>query len=146
MMISSSATSRDRSPTWIDGAFTSPAGWKEMIGTTGKHGWYVPGMSLVTYAIAVDKPWLDKLPIDQQRAVRDSIDEIARTQWKEAMAADEKLVEAIKQQGSSWTVAQGDELKRWREKARANSTEFVKKYPEIAAKYEALEKDCGVGK
>ncbi len=130
----------------IDGAFTSPAGWKEMIGTTGKHGWYVPGMSLVTYAVVVDKPWLDKLPADQQKAVRDSIADIAKSQWKEAMDADAKLVEEIKRQGSSWTVASGDELKRWREKARANSTDFTKKYPEIAAKYEALETSCNVGK
>ena len=130
----------------IDGAFTSPAGWKEMIGTTGKHGWYVPGMSLVTYAVVIDKPWLDKLPVAQQQAVRESIAEIQKTQWKEAMDADAKVVEEIKKQGSSWTVASGDELKRWREKARANSDAFVKKYPDMAASYGKLEKDCGVGK
>jgi len=52
----------------IDGVFTSPAGWAEMIGMTAKYAWYVPGMSVATYAIIVDKPWLDGLPAAQKKA------------------------------------------------------------------------------
>ncbi len=128
----------------IDGAFTSPGGWTEMIGTTGKFGWYVPGMSLATYAILVDKPWLEALPADHRAAVTETMADIAQRQWQEAMNDDKKQIEKIKALGSTFRVASPAEILRWREKGRANSASFVEKYPDVAQKVAALEKKCAV--
>src|SRR5690606_42101335 len=76
----------------IDGVLTSPAGWAEMIGKTGKYAFHVPGMSLATYAVVVDRNWMDALPADQRQAVVDSLNDIIKRQWDEARAADAKAV------------------------------------------------------
>lgn len=128
----------------IDGAFTSLGGWTKMIGTTGKHGWYVPGMSLAVYAVVVDKQWLADLPADQRAAVTDTVTEISRRQWKEGMAADQKMVDQIKEQGSTWRVAPPAEIERWRATAKASSTAFTDKYAAVEQEMIALEKQCGV--
>jgi TRAP-type C4-dicarboxylate transport system substrate-binding protein len=130
----------------IDGVFTSPAGWAEMIGMTAKYAWYVPGMSVATYAVVVDKSWLDALPAVQRKAVTDSIAEIALRQWQEAIEADKKLVQKMTAQGAVFRTADAAEIKRWRERAVPGNKTFTDKHADVAQKLAAIEAKCGVGK
>lgn len=129
----------------IDGVFTSPAGWAEMIGMTGKYAWYVPGFALSTYAVVVDKGWYDGLPEVQRKAIGDTIREISVRQWKEVAAADQKLIEKMVAQGAVFRTASPDEIKRWRELAKKNEGLFSDKYPEPLKQISALKNKCGVG-
>ncbi|MCD8537112.1 MAG: TRAP transporter substrate-binding protein DctP [Burkholderiaceae bacterium] len=129
----------------IDGVFTSPAGWANMIGMTGKYAWYVPGFSLATYAVVVDKGWFDGLPANQQAAIQDSIDDIASRQWVDARAADDKLIQSMVDQGAVFKVADDDELKRWQALANENAKEFSGKYGDVVKQMGELSARCGVG-
>ncbi|MEP9370449.1 TRAP transporter substrate-binding protein DctP [Xanthobacter sp. VNH20] len=129
----------------IDGVFSSPAGWAEMIGISGKYGWYVPGFQLSTYAVVVDKGWYDKLAPDLQQAVSSAIDEISKREWIEAKAADEKLIQKMKDQGAKFHVAGEAEIARWRKLAEESTTPFDKAHPDVVGKVKALEASCGVG-
>ena len=117
-----------------------------MIGMTAKHAFYVPGMSVATYAVIVDKAWFDKLPADQRKAVEDVIAEIGQRQWNEAIAADEKLIKKMTDQGARYVVADAAEIKRWRERAAVGNKVFTDKNPEVAQKLTALENSCGVAR
>ena len=130
----------------IDGVFTSPAGWAEMIGITAKYAWYVPGMSVATYAVIVDKAWLDALPAVQKKAVTDTIAEIGLRQWAEAIEADKKLIKKMTDQGAVFRTAGAAEIKRWRERAAPGNKLFTDKHPDVAQKLAAIEAKCGAGK
>jgi C4-dicarboxylate-binding protein DctP len=130
----------------IDGIFTSPAGWAEMVGMTAKYAWYVPGMSVATYAVIVDKAWLDGLPPEQRKAVTDSIADIAQRQWAEAIEADKKLVQKMTAQGAVFRTADAAEIKRWRERAAPGNKLFTDKHPDVAQKLAGIESKCGVAK
>jgi len=130
----------------IDGVFTSPAGWAEMIGMTAKYAWYVPGMSVATYAIIVDKPWLDGLPAAQKKAITDTMQEIAGRQWNEAIEEDKKLIQKMTAQGAVFRTASAAEVKRWREKAAPVNKTFTDKYAETAQQLATIEKRCLGGK
>lgn len=130
----------------IDGVLSSPAGWAEIVGITAKYGWHVPGLATATYAVVVDKTWFDALPAEHRKAITDAIDEIGRRQWKEAMAADRKLIDKMTAQGGVYRVADAAELKRWREVGAVSSKVFTDKYPDALQKITALEKACPGGK
>jgi C4-dicarboxylate-binding protein DctP len=126
----------------VDGVFTSPAGWAEMIGITAKYAWHVPGLSLGTYAVTVDQAWFDKLPVDQHKAITDTINEIAQRQWKEAIQEDRKLLDKMVAVGAVYRTASPAELKRWKDRAAAISNSFMEKYPDAAKSMAALEASC----
>ncbi|MCW5656929.1 MAG: TRAP transporter substrate-binding protein DctP [Burkholderiaceae bacterium] len=126
----------------VDGVFTSPAGWAEMIGITAKHAWYVPGMSIGTYAVVVDQTWFAKLPADQRKAISDTIDEIAQRQWREAIEADRQLVEKMIGMGAVHRSASPAEIARWKERAAAVNKSFTDKYPDTARSLAALQASC----
>lgn len=129
----------------IDGVYTSPAGWAEMIGMTGKYAWYVPGFSLSTYAIVVDKGWMDGLPEVQRKAITDTIKEITPRQWHDVAAEDKLLVDKMVAQGAVFRTASPEESKRWRALAKSNEKVFSDKYPEAIQRLGELEKRCGYG-
>lgn len=129
----------------IDGVFTSPAGWANMIGISGNYAWYVPGFSVSTYAVVVDKGWFEGLPADQQAVISETIDEIAARQWAEAKAADDKLVEQMKGEGAVVHVAEGEELKRWRALADEKAGSFTEAHGDIVKALAELEASCGLG-
>lgn len=130
----------------IDGVFTSPAGWSENIGISAKYAWYVPGMSLGTYAVLVDGKWFDALPEAQRKAVVDAIDAIASRQWKEAIDADAQIVEKMKAQGAVFRTASADETRRWKDRAAVGNKAFVDKHPDAAQALSALGARCGAKK
>lgn len=126
----------------IDGIFTSPAGWAEMIGMTAKYAFYVPGMSVATYAVIVDKTWLDGLPANQKKAVVDTIAEIGKRQWNEAIEEDKRMIQKMTAQGAVFRTASAAEIKRWRERAAPVNKTFTDKYADVAEKLAAIEKRC----
>lgn len=126
----------------IDGIFTSPAGWAEMIGMTGKYAWYVPGLSLSTYAVVVDKSWLAGLPEKHRQAIVETIDEIAKRQWQEATDADEKLVQKMITAGAQFNVADDAEKARLQEDIRPSMKLFSDRYPEALEQFNKLESEC----
>lgn len=129
----------------IDGVFSSPAGWAEMIGMTGQYGWYVPGFQLSMYAVVVDKAWFEGLSSEHQEAISGSISEISERQWIDAKAADEKLVEGMVDQGAVFHVAEDGEMQRWRGLAEESSASFTQAHADVVAKMGELEASCDVG-
>ncbi|MFC4485959.1 TRAP transporter substrate-binding protein DctP [Tepidiphilus baoligensis] len=128
----------------IDGVFTSPAGWAEMIGITGKYGWYVPGFSLTTYSIVVDKGWFDSLPATHRTAIVDAIADISPRQWQEVKAEDDTLIQKMIDQGAVFHVADDQERARWRSLAQKNTSLFSERYDEVIKQFNELGARCGV--
>lgn len=126
----------------IDGVFTSPAGWAEMIGMTAKYAWYVPGMSVATYAVVVDKGWLEKLPEAHRTAVTEAIAEIAKRQWNEAIEEDKKMIAKMTGQGAVFRTADKAEIARWRAHAAPVTKSFTEKHADVARKMADLGKTC----
>lgn len=126
----------------IDGIFTSPAGWAEMIGMTGRYVWYVPGLSLATYAVVVDRGWMQGLPAAHQKAIADTIQDIGTRQWQEATDADEKLVKKMVDAGATVHVAGDAEKGRLQEVVRANLKLFSDRYPLAMEQFSKLENEC----
>lgn len=128
----------------IDGIFTSPAGWAEMIGMTGKYAWHVPGLSVSTYAVVVDKGWLEGLPEDHRKAIVETIAEIGEHQWKEAIAADEKLIKKMVDAGATFNLADDAEIKRLQASIAGSLKGFSDRYPEAVDQLAKLRNECGV--
>lgn len=126
----------------IDGIFTSAAGWAEMIGKTGKYGWYVPNFSLSTYSVVVDKMWFDALPQAQQDAITTSMDEIVAKQWKEVVVEDQKLIDKMTAQGLKFHTAGPEEITRWEKVSEANKQTFASAHPDVLPAMQAVEKRC----
>ena len=126
----------------IDGVFTSPAGWAEMIGMTAKYAWYVPGMSVATYAVVVDKGWLEGLPAQHRAAVTDVMAEIAKRQWNEAIEEDKKMISKMTGQGAVYRIADKAEIARWRAHAAPVTKSFTEKHADVARKMADLAKTC----
>lgn len=128
----------------IDGVFTSAAGWSEMIGKTGKFGWYVPNFSLTTYAVVVDKVWFDALPQAQQEAITTSMDEIVAKQWKEVVVEDQKLIDKMTAQGLQFHTATPAEIGRWEKISESNKQSFAAAHPEVLPAMQAVAKRCAL--
>lgn len=126
----------------IDGVFTSAGGWAEMIGQTGKYGYYVPNFSLTTYAVVVDKSWFDQLSKVEQDAVTTSMDEITAKQWKEVVVEDQKLIDKMVAGGATFTTASPEEAKAYETLAEKNKTIFAKQHPAVIPAMDAIEKRC----
>jgi len=128
----------------IDGVFSSPAGWAEMIGMTGNQAWYVPGFSLSTYAVVVDNGWFESLPENERAAITDTLDEIIAREWTEAKAADEKILKEMEEAGANINVADEAEMARWKELSAKENETFTASHPEVMASLQELEASCGV--
>ncbi|HYG43842.1 MAG TPA: TRAP transporter substrate-binding protein DctP [Bordetella sp.] len=128
----------------IDGVLTSPAGWAEMIGKTGKYAFHVPGMSLATYAVVVDRSWMDALTPSQRTAVTESLDSIIKRQWEEARTADAKLVKQMEAQGSVYRVADEAGTAEWKARADSAKKVYTDKYGDVVKQVDAIAKRCGV--
>lgn len=128
----------------IDGVYSSPAGWAEMIGMTGNQAWHVPGFQLSTYAVVVDKMWFDGLSPEFQEAITTSLDEISKREWVEAKAADEELLKKMVDQGAVINTPDEVELEKWRELSATNAADFNKEHAEVVTAVAELGASCGV--
>ncbi|MHA6344278.1 TRAP transporter substrate-binding protein DctP [Roseivivax sp. CAU 1761] len=127
----------------IDGVFTSPAGWAEMIGMTGQNAFYVPGLSILTYAVVVDDAWYQALPEAHREAIQASIDGITETQWEEAIEKDKESLEKMTSQGAKLVVADEAQIAAWKDLTAGTSASFSESHPEAAQALKALEAECG---
>ncbi|MBO9356341.1 C4-dicarboxylate ABC transporter substrate-binding protein [Bordetella petrii] len=127
----------------IDGVLTSPAGWAEMIGKTGKYAFHVPGMALATYAVVVDRNWMDALKPEQRQAVIDSMNDIVKHQWEEAKAADAKLVKKMEDEGAVYRVVDEAGAAEWKARADTAKKAYTDKYGDVVKQVDALAKRCG---
>lgn len=126
----------------IDGIFTSPAGWSEMIGMTGKYGWYVPELSITSYAVLVDSNWFSGLPENQQSVIKETIADIAIRQWDESAEADQLLTQKMIDQGAIYIVADGQQQELLRGLVEESSKTFTERYPESVQAIKDLESKC----
>lgn len=127
----------------IDGIYTSPSGWSQIVGITARHGSVIPGLSLLTYSVVVDKKWLDALPPAQKQAVIDATNALAERQWKEAIAQDKTEIKLMTSQGATYWVADPAETAKWKAAAAPAIKTFTDKYKDVSAAYEALVKKHG---
>jgi len=128
----------------IDAVFTSPAGWAKILGTTGAYGFRVPGLSLATYSVVVDKAWMEALPQDQQDAITSSIAEVAGSQWLASKASGEENIASMTAQGTVFVEADAAERARWATLVEGTAQEFLENNPEAVAAYADLKVSCNV--
>jgi C4-dicarboxylate-binding protein DctP len=115
----------------IDGIFSSAGGW-EMVGVdVADTATLVPGLSLLTYSVVVDKAWLNDLPDGLREIVRDTTNEMLATQWEEAIEDDLSTRNHMLEQGGKWVVADEDSVQEFRKVAESASDQFVNRYPEV---------------
>lgn len=126
----------------IDGIYTSPAGWAEMIGITGKYAYYIPNLSLATYAVVVDKAWMEGVKPEHQKIIRDTINEIALNQWSEAKVADEKLIKDMIGKGAIYRTASDADMAKMKEMTDKSRQEFQAKYPKMVSTMTGIASAC----
>ncbi len=128
----------------IDGVFTSPAGWAEMIGMTGKYAYHIPSLALASYAVVIDDAWLRGLSEKNQKIISDTIGEIAARQWEEARADDVKLIKKMQDSGAVYRIATDEDVALTHKLAEPGIKKFEEKYPDIVKKAAAVSTECGV--
>lgn len=128
----------------IDGIFTSPAGWAEMIGMTGKYAYHVPSLALATYAVVVDDAWLSGLSEENQKIIADTIAEITARQWSEARADDVKLIKKMQDQGAIYRIASDEDVALAHKLAEPGVKKFEEKYPKIVESAAVISTECGL--
>ena len=127
----------------IDGIATSPAAWRTIVGDTAKQGMTIPGMSIATYAVTVDKKWLAARPADQRQAIEGCLADTTSGQWKESIAEDEAEIKKMVAGGATFWRANEAETKPWHEAMQPAIDAFDKRYPGLMAKYQQLVKQDG---
>lgn len=131
----------------IDGALTSPAGWADLIGDTGKYATSVPGMALATSAVVADKAWFDSLSEADQAVLKSVLDEIIERQWIETVQKDEELIAKMVAQGGNHRVMDETEISIVQAKFSDATGDFIKKNQKAIDQTDALRKECrGNGK
>ncbi|MFC0220132.1 C4-dicarboxylate-binding protein DctP [Pseudochelatococcus lubricantis] len=128
----------------IDGVMTSPAGWRTILADSARNGTLVPGLLLTTYAVVVDRAWLDALDETSRTAVISSIEEIAASQWADAIRLDGDDTNAMVSSGASYVVVEGAAYDAFRGKLQpvkdafgAANSETWQAYTALVEKYAA---------
>lgn len=126
----------------IDGVYTSPAGWAEMIGMTGNDAYYIPNLSLATYAVVVDKDWMAGIKPAHRKIIVDTINEIALEQWNEAKAADEQLIKGMISKGADYRMATPADMEKMNAMTAQSRKQFGEKHPKIIKQVSDLAALC----
>lgn len=121
----------------IDGIYTSAGGW-EMVGTTAKVASYVPGMSLLTYSVLVDKNWLAGLPDDLRQVVKDTTKEMLSRQWQEAIDSDKLVLDKMLAAGGRLSTVDDASREQFQELSQKASSTFSDRYAEVTQQMEAI--------
>jgi C4-dicarboxylate-binding protein DctP len=122
----------------IDGILTSGSAWARIVGPSAKQASLVPGMSLLTYTVAVDKKWLDGLPPDDRRDIVETMVEFASTQWAQAIEKDREEVEVMVKQGGTYWKATKEQTEPFKKAAESVVKTFFDRYPEAVKAYQDL--------
>lgn len=127
----------------IDGILTSGSAWARIVGASAKQASLVPGMSLLTYTVAVDKKWLDGLPPDDRRDIVDTMAEFASTQWAQAIEKDREEVDVMVKQGGTYWMANKEQAEPFKKAAESVTKTFSDRYPDAIKAYQELVKRHG---
>ena len=124
----------------IDGIFTSYGGW-EMVGVSGaQKASLVPGLSLVTYTVVVDKAWLEGLPDDLRTIVEDTTNEMLATQWQRGIEGDRTTREKMIEEGGALHVVEDEAaMEGFRSLAEEAKQSFVDAYPEAYKSFQEFQ-------
>lgn len=126
----------------IDGVLTSPAGWHDVLGTAAKHTTLVPGLSLATSAVVIDKVWYDELGESLRAVVDQTLAEVLEEQWLGTIEKDKQLIEAMVSKGGTYHVMEPEETKKIQEQFSSVSDEFKDEYPELFASLDEIKQTC----
>jgi C4-dicarboxylate-binding protein DctP len=127
----------------IDGIVTSGSAWARIVGITAKQGSLVPGLGLLTYAVAVDKKWLDGLAPEDQKIIRDTMSEFAATQWAQAVKKDHEEIEVMVKKGGTFWAANAEEAAPFRKAVEGVVKGFESRYPDAMKAYAEIVKRHG---
>ena len=121
----------------IDGIFTSAGGW-EMVGNNAKDASMVPGLSLLTYSVVVDKEWLEGLDPELQTCVHGAVDDMLAGQWQRAIDDDKKALDNMLAKGGEYSTVSDEELAKFKATAEESRQQFYDEYPDVAAKFKEI--------
>lgn len=127
----------------IDGIVTSGAAWARMVGITARQASLVPGLGLLTYAVAVDKKWLDGLAAEDQKIIRETTSEFAATQWAQAIKKDHEEIDVMVKQGGTFWAANAAEAAPFRNAVESVVKGFESRYPDAMKAYREIVKRHG---
>ena len=127
----------------IDGIVTSGSAWARIVGITAKQASLVPGLGLLTYAVAVDKKWLDGLSADDQKIIRDTMAEFAAAQWAQAIGKDREEIDLMVKQGGTFWAANAAEAAPFRKAVESVVKGFEGRFPDAMKDYNELVKRHG---
>ena len=122
----------------IDGIVTSAAGWSQIVGKSARQASMIPGLSLLTYSVAVDKSWLDKIPAEDKKAIEEAMAEFASTQWEQAMKKDQEEIDAMVAQGGTYWRANPEQAAPFRKAAEPVVKSFSERYPAVMEAYNGM--------
>ncbi len=127
----------------IDGIVTSGSAWARIVGITAKQASLVPGLGLLTYAVAVDKKWLAGLSAEDQTIIRDSMAEFAATQWAQAIRKDREEIDLMVKQGGTYWAANAEEAAPFRKAVESVVQGFEGRFPDAMKAYNEIVKRHG---
>jgi TRAP-type C4-dicarboxylate transport system substrate-binding protein len=122
----------------IDGIVTSAAGWSQIVGKSAKQASNIPGLTLLTYSVAVDKAWLEKLPAPDRAIVESAMAEFASTQWAAALKKDQEEIDAMVAQGGTYWRANAEQAEPFRRAAEPVVKSFSERFPDAIAAYRGI--------
>lgn len=127
----------------IDGVFTSPSGWADMIGETGQFGYIIPGFSLASYAVLVDRAWYEGLPGPQRNAINASIEGIVADQWQEAIDKDNAKIAGLEDGGAKIHRATEEQMAELKSLVSETAEDFASAHPDAMEAMKSIEVTCG---
>lgn len=124
----------------VNAVFSSPSGWKTILGPSVKYGYYVPGLNVQTYSIVIDEKWYNNLPAEYQQEIVKLVNEIALNQWKESIISDNKLLDELKQKGVVVHEESKENIEKLKQKFQPAYELFAKDYPEVYKQFQSISK------
>lgn len=115
----------------VDAVFTSPSGWKTILGPTVKNGFLIPGMNVQTYSIVVDDEWFNGLPQEYQDEISTLIVEVASDQWKKSIDDDQKVMDELIQEGVTVNTETPENIEELKKKFQSAYDIFASEFPDV---------------
>lgn len=115
----------------LDGMCTSPGGWVSTVGMAAPNALVVPGLSLLTYSLIVNRRWFEGLKSSEQEAVREAATKKVTSKWSSMRSDDELLIQSMISSGANVWVTPASEREEWRTYTRPVTKRFGARYPDV---------------
>lgn len=122
----------------IDSVFSSPSGWKTILGTSSPYGFHIPGLNIQTYSIVFDQAWLNDLPEEYQKEIDQLVDEIASGQWEDSIKDDEAILKELIDEGVTFNKESEENIKKLEKELQPATDVFSNEYPEVYKQFKEL--------